>query len=602
MTFFSLARVVLPFAVATPLFGQTLTHIAIDDPAPTALFDRLETAGFDVELGPSHVDAYVTRAEYRALRAQGLTTRFIAQGQPLRTLQQSPVDVAGSVPPGYEDLATIETRMAQVAADHPAIAEFVDLTTRFGAPLTAEGRSLKAVKISGNVTADEDEPAVLIVSAHHCREAVTPVIALEAIDRLTDEYGTVASITQAVDDHEIWILPVCNPDGYEYVFNVDNLWRKNRRVVPGAVGVDLNRNYPHGWANSCSGSTNPSSNTYKGPSAASESETQAILALSEDRHFAKVIDFHSRGREVLWGYDCDNHSFDSYYRDEAIAISQAAGYGGDERRPSADGEHQQWHQGRRGAWAALIETATMFQPPYSSALSEAAQVVPAVEWLLARAIPAGGHVIDACDGTPLVATITVQGITTSADEENRSGGPFGRWHANLPPGTHTLLFEAPGYAPATRTVTVSPGGATTLDVALVGTHTEAYCTGNPNSTGQVGEVTFLGSTSVAANNVTLFASGLPANEFCLFVYGQTEIQQPLFDGFLCISNPIVRMGITTSDLLGQASRPLDLTMPPQAVGQITPGTTWNFQVFYRDTGFGANGANLTRGLRASFCP
>lgn len=602
MTLRSIARLALPFVASTPLLGQTLVHIAIDDPAPVALFDRLEAAGYDVELGTTHVDAFVTRAEWWALRTGGLATRFVARGRPFHAMQQSSTDVAGNVPLGYEDLPTIEARMAQVAADHPSIAEYVDLSTDFGAPLTAEGRSIKAVKISGNVATDEDEPALLVASAHHCREVVTPVIALEAIDRLTDDYGTVASITQAVDTHEIWIIPVCNPDGYEHVFHVDNFWRKNRRVVPGGVGVDLNRNYPQGWENGCAGSTNPSSNTYKGPSPASEAETQALIALSESRRFAKVIDFHSSGREVLWGYDCYNHPFDTYYRSESIAISQAAGYGGDERRPSADGEAQQWHHGRRGAWAVLIETATMFQPPYSSALAESAQTVPAIEWLLARAIPASGHVVDACDGTPIDATITVVGVSLPPGEENRSGGAFGRWHANLPPGTHTLRFEAPGYAPEIRNVSVAPGGATTLDVALVGTHTEAYCAGNANSTGQVGEVTLIGSTSVAANDVTLFASGLPSNEFCSFVYGQTEIQQPLFDGFLCLSNPIVRLGVTTSGLLGQASLPLDLTAPPQAVGQITAGTTWNFQVFYRDTGFGANGANLTRGLRVSFCP
>lgn len=599
-----------PFRLAVALTAltataraQTLSHVVIDAPAPTELADRLERVGFDVEPGPGRIDAYVTDAEFIELRSLGLAPRLLERGQPFRTLQGSAVDLNGTVPPGYQDLTEIEARMAQVAVDHPLIAEFVDLSARFGAPLTSEGRSLKAVRISGNVGSDEDEPAVLVASAHHCRELVTPVIALEAIDRLTDDYGSVPSITAAVDAHDIWIIPVCNPDGYEHVFNVDNFWRKNRRPFGGGdFGVDLNRNYPQGWSNTCSGSSNPSSSTYKGPSAASEAETQAILALSNDRRFAKVIDVHSRGREVLWGYDCPTHPFDDYYEDEAIAVAQAAGYGGAVRRPSADGEHQQWHHGRRGAWAVLIETATEFQPDYADALAEAAQVVPAVEWLLERAVPASGRVTDACSGAPLEASITLVGASLPAGEENGSGGAFGRWHANLPPGSHTLRFEAPGYAPETITVDVPPGGATTLDVALVGGSIEPYCVGTPNSTGQVGGVEFVGSTSVSANTAALVATGLPPNEFCLFVYGQTEVQLPLFDGFLCLSDPIVRLGIVNADPFGVAGTSLDLANPPQSVGLITGGTTWNFQAYYRDSGFGANGANLTRGLRVPFCP
>ena len=156
-------------------------------------------------------------------------------------------DRADGVPGGYPSWTAIVSEMQQAAADHPTICELVDLTSRYGLPLTADGNSVLAIHISDNVSVDEDEPAVLIASCHHAREIVTPVIALEAIERLTDDYGSVGAITSAVDAHDIWILPVMNPDGYEYVFNVDNNWRKNRSVFPGGIGVDQNRNYPQGW-------------------------------------------------------------------------------------------------------------------------------------------------------------------------------------------------------------------------------------------------------------------------------------------------------------------------------------------------------------------
>lgn len=581
--------------------AQTLQRVSLDSKNPSALRTQLEQAGFDVlEDGPK-VEVVVSRAERAALLSMGLKPVLIETGRPLSGILAG-LNQEDGVPGGYKNLAQINAQLAQTALDHPSICQVVDLSATFGAPLTAQGRSLMALKISDNVALEEDEPGLLIASAHHCREIVTPVIALAAIDRLTDGYGTVASVTQAVNDHAIWVIPVCNPDGYNYVFNGDNLWRKNRRVFSGAVGVDLNRNYPQGWTYNCSGSNNPGSNTYKGPSEASESETQAIIALSESVRFAKVIDFHSSGREVLWSYACPSHPFDAYQQNEAIAISQAAGYLGDERSPSADGEHQQWHLGRTGAWAVLIETATSFQPSYAFAQAEAAQVLGGVDWLLARSIPVSGHVTSSCSGAPIEADITIVGVNLPSGEENSSGGAFGRWHANLPPGSYTLLFEAPGHTPQQQQITVVAGGATTLDVQLVANTFEEYCIANPNSTGQIGRMNIVGQPSVSANSMTLHSYQLPPSQFCLFVYGQTETIIFSYDGILCFTNPIVRQQVAFTDPSGQASIPFDLANPVHPSGLILAGSTWDFQTFYRDSGFGATGANLTLAMRVTFCP
>src|SRR5213078_5320288 len=218
---------------------------------------------------------------------------------------------AVAVPATYRDLDAIVNRMYEIAAANPAIAQVVDVTATYGTPPTFEGRHLFALKISDNVAVDEDEPAVLIVSTHHAREIVAPVIALDAAERLTSGYRIDPRVTAAVDDHEIWIAPVWNPDGYNYVFTVDNLWRKNRRIFPTGVGVDQNRNYPLGWGSPCPGSISVSSETYKGPAPASEAETQTMMIWSEHERFAKVIDYHSYGREVLYSYRCLGHPFTS---------------------------------------------------------------------------------------------------------------------------------------------------------------------------------------------------------------------------------------------------------------------------------------------------
>jgi len=131
-------------------------------------------------------------------------------------------------------------------------------------------------------------PALAQAVRAHGTEIITPVLALYASEQLTTQYGIDPTITDLVNEYEIWIAPVWNPDGYVHVFNVDNFWRKNRHVFEDGIGVELNRNYPFGWDSPCAGSTDPSDGGYKGPVPASESETQTMIALSEDRRFGET--------------------------------------------------------------------------------------------------------------------------------------------------------------------------------------------------------------------------------------------------------------------------------------------------------------------------
>ena len=324
-----------------------------------------------------------------------------------------------------------------------------------------------ALKISDNVNVDEDEPAMLIVGTHHAREINVPVIGLEAADRLTSGYGApTPRITAAVNDNEIWIAPVWNPDGYNWVFTVNNMWRKNRRILTGAVGVDQNRNYPQGWSTSCAGSTSPASDTYKGPSPASEPETQTMMAWSQAERFAKVIDYHSSGREVLFAYRCLSHPFSSWMEQEATALSEASGYGGLTREPSAEGEHYEWQFAQMGAYAFLIETGTEFQPPYESALDEAALVWPGILKVLERPISVSGHVTDLATGAPLSAKIEILNVAFSQGETNFSGGPRGTYHMFVPPGTYDVRFSAIGYSPVVSRVTVTATSSTVRDIQM----------------------------------------------------------------------------------------------------------------------------------------
>jgi hypothetical protein len=253
------------------------------------------------------------------------------------------------------------------------------------------------------------------------------------------------------------------------VFANSSTWRKNRHVFPQGIGVDLNRNYRFGWYSSCAGSTSVSSGNYKGTSPESEAETQHMLAFTQDQRFAKVLDYHSTGRETLWSYSggqCFSHVFDSFLQSEAIAISQASGYFGANRRASAVGEHYQWQMATFGTYAFLTETHDTQQPTYQSALDEAARVWPGTLLMLERPITVSGHVTAAGTGQPLAARIFFPGLYTN-HESNGSGGPHGRYEAFLPPGTYTMVFVVPGYTNQSRTFTVVDNStALVIDVAM----------------------------------------------------------------------------------------------------------------------------------------
>jgi len=115
-----------------------------------------------------------------------------------------------------------------------------------------------------------------------------------------------------VDNYEIYVMPMANPDGHVYVENHSSgpssyWWRKNRRDNGGGVyGVDLNRNYSYKWGYDDRGSSpNPSSSTYRGPAAFSEPEATAIRNLMKSVNFKFALDYHSYGEYILipYGYD-----------------------------------------------------------------------------------------------------------------------------------------------------------------------------------------------------------------------------------------------------------------------------------------------------------
>jgi len=191
--------------------------------------------------------------------------------------------------PGIGIRATLE---AWAAAD-PAIQ-----LDSIGA--SVEGRPIIAVKV-GPAGDDPARPNVLFMATHHAREWVSTAVAMRLIRWLADSASPAL-----LGSRDVWVIPVENPDGYQYTFTTDRFWRKNRRLNgDGTYGVDPNRNYPAFWGVDDLGSSpTPNTEIYRGTAPASEPETQAIIAFHAAHPPVLSVSYHSYSGLVLypWGY------------------------------------------------------------------------------------------------------------------------------------------------------------------------------------------------------------------------------------------------------------------------------------------------------------
>ncbi len=163
---------------------------------------------------------------------------------------------------------------------------------------SVEGRAILAVKIGAAADAPS-RPNVLFMGTHHAREWVSTEMAMRLIRWLADSAPPGLLATR-----DIWVIPVENPDGYQYTFTNDRFWRKNRRDNgDGTFGVDLNRNYPEFWGYDDAGSSGTTGNeTYRGPGPASEPETKAIIAFHAAHPPVLSVSYHSYSGLVLYPY------------------------------------------------------------------------------------------------------------------------------------------------------------------------------------------------------------------------------------------------------------------------------------------------------------
>ncbi len=205
----------------------------------------------------------------------------------------------------YSGAGGLKAEFARAAADNPKITKLVTIGT------THNGQAIVALKVSRDARTKRDgsKPSVLYLGAQHAREWITPEMMRRLMHHVVDGYAKSKTLRRLVDDNELWFVPVANPDGYDFTFQPgQRLWRKNLRdnngdgQITAGDGVDLNRNQATKWGYDNEGSSpSPSSETYRGPSPASEPETRALDAFVRRVDFRFLVNYHSAAELLLYG-------------------------------------------------------------------------------------------------------------------------------------------------------------------------------------------------------------------------------------------------------------------------------------------------------------
>lgn len=414
------------------------------------------------------IDLVVEAAQVPLLLAIAPAAECVGNGRPYHEIELEQLAGGGDIDQGYYTVAEVEAEIDAMVVAYPALARKVDLSALPGGVLTHEGRPIYALKVSDNVGSDEDEPAFVLAAQHHARELNSPHMVIRAMQRVLGGYATDPQLQALVNGYELWFVPMVNPDGVNYVWNTNNLWRKNRRNNGTSYGVDLNRNYPFLWG-LCGASTTASSDTYRGPAAGSEPEVVVMRNLMARLRPEVYLDFHSYGQDVLrlWApcatVNPTMQAFQQSYCDDLRAPM-----GFSTRDPSASGESTADHYSSGGSLAFLIEVGTDFQPVFTATQAEEATVWPGVRQAMTTWRPAvRGHVRSTLGSAPLVATITFTPNVFNHGEVTKSRARDGRYGLWLPLGSWNVTFAAAGHTSRTLPVTVaSLNNPVVLDVLL----------------------------------------------------------------------------------------------------------------------------------------
>ncbi len=412
--------------------------------SPVERADILKLASLGAEIDGVWGDRariYAGADTLEAIRGLGFSVSPISGGRRARTAD------------GYPTPREIGADLAELAARYPGICR-LDTIGR-----SVQGRELWMVRISDNPDIEEDEPEILYIGGFHGDEPPGTILCLDFIRLLLETYGTDAGTTSLVDDLEIWVLPLMNPDGYA----------AGSRYT--AEGADLNRSFP---------------DRIRDPVNSPEGrpvEVRHLMNWVFDHSPVLSASFHTGALVVNYPFDA---SFDPDARyaaapDDALFIRQSLTYAS--LNPSMSespwfsngitnglawypvyGGVQDWLYVWQGCNQVTVEVSDIkiLNPSELDLLWEENRrsMIAYAGWSR-KGIR--GRVRDSRTGAPLAAAVRTVGI----DHDVYTDPEVGDYHRMLLPGRYSVAFRATGYyGGIVSDIEVGETAATRIDVTL----------------------------------------------------------------------------------------------------------------------------------------
>jgi Zinc carboxypeptidase len=258
----------------------------------------------------TQVTLVLSQGEKNALNGKGISTTFVSAGREREGFSAAVADESiygWDVFRSYDEPGGIEDQIRAIAS-RPQNQGFTKL---YDIGNTLQGRDILAIRMTQGARGLPlgQRPAVLYQGTTHAREWISTEVDMRLLKWFVAERRAEnPQIVDLLETTELWFVPVVNPDGYEYTFTTERLWRKNLRDNDGDEeitnndGVDLNRNYPEHWNYDDEGSnTEFSSETYRGTAPGSEPESSADMNLLRNMgDFKFAISYHSFGQLLLY--------------------------------------------------------------------------------------------------------------------------------------------------------------------------------------------------------------------------------------------------------------------------------------------------------------
>lgn len=410
----------------------------------------------------------------------------------------------------YYNNAEIHAELVALAAQYP---DFVRLDSLGFAYETQQ--PIWGVKLSDNVTVEEDEPAFWVGGQVHAEEILGVHVSMEFIRRLvvlgSQGHPSWAPLLEALEIH---VVPTYNPDGMGVVISeLDITYRKNLHsfapdghchIAQGAggdsCGVDLNRNYACWW-NHSDGLWSQDSDVeqfdyFRGPAPNSEPEVQAVVRQMERERFVAGVGYHSArtstNHEIVifpWEWEEGNaytNPAPDFNMCTAAASGMAAVIDGFNYHPYRHvagggrvGNYHNFVYSQYGALGFTIEIGTQgsvgMQPQNQSTIDFiVGENIDGLNWLCRRIIgyevAAPGlvaHVRDAANQQPLAARLRIAEVMhPDCVPWYRTDPRHGAYYRLLAPQVYNVSVRKHGYLGQDSQVAVGNSGPTGRDWSL----------------------------------------------------------------------------------------------------------------------------------------